>query len=269
MPPNDKTRHKILRSRYMICILIAALAVATVPFFCYKAVYIPLRLVLNLTEQQARRGDFWGTFPGQFVEKYNPALRNKTTVKRSYPDAMWWGYGPIQHLITLPLTFIKSIKTVSLIWILSNYCFLTVALLLVLTMLKNLPLWGKLIIVFAWMGYWPLYMAIQEDVVEIFEMLMIIASLYFLRRNKDILSGIAMGIAVMVKFLPAIFLPYFLVKGKFKTLVASLVTIVLIAIGTQFTLGWQYSATLNLFQKEIGDKIMSGLTFEAKHYLQP
>jgi len=242
-----------MRSRYTICILIAALTIAVVPFFCYKAIYAPVRLVLNLTEQQSRRGDFWASFPGPFVEKYNSTLRNKTIVK-SWCQGAVWIYGPIQHLVTLPLTFIKSIKIVSLIWLLSNYCFLTIALFLVLKMLKNLPLWGKVILIFMWMGYWPLYVGIQEDVIEIFEMLMMLVSLYFLCRNKDILSGIAMGIAVMTKFLPAIFLPYFLIKGRFKALVASLVTIALIAIGTQFTLGWQYNYTLNLFQKEIYDK---------------
>jgi len=243
--------HTIMKSRYTICIFIAVLTVAVVPFFCYKAIYDPLRVVLNLTEQQPRQGDFWGSFPGPFVEKYNPALRNKTVVKNCIIHDADWMYGPIQHLITLPLTFIKSIKIVSLIWLLSNYCFLAIALFLVLKVLKNLPLWGKVIIIFIWMGYWPLYLGIQEYVIEIFEMLMIILSLYFLYRNKDILSGTAMGIAVMTKFLPAIFLPYFLIKSKFKTLVATLVTIVLIAMGTQVTLGWQHSFTLNAFQEEL------------------
>lgn len=245
--------HTIMRSRYITCIFILALTIAVVPFFCYKAIYAPVRLVLNLTEQQPREGDFWASFPGPFVEKYNPTLRNKTVVKNWCQGAVWV-YGPIQHLVTLPLTFIKSIRIVSLIWLLSNYCFLTIALFLILKMLKNLSLWGKVIIIFMWMGYWPLYIGIQEDVIEIFEMFMMLASLYFLYRNKDILSGIAMGIAVMAKFLPAIFLPYFLIKGKFKALVSSLVTILLIAVGTQFTLGWQYNLTLNFFQKEVGYK---------------
>ena len=250
---NDGVKKSI---SYTILFTIAILTV--IPFF-YKAVYAPITSILNLTEEedQRRGGDFWSAFPGPFVDKYNSELRNKTIAEEWDNDPLLgdiyygkWGYGPIQHLITLPLTKLKSIKLVSIVWLVFNYIVLATALLLILKIFKDLPILPKLIIVFLWMGYWPLYIAIQEDVIEIFEFFMIILSLHLLYKKRDIFSGISMGIASMTKFLPLIFLIYFLVKKKNKAFFAMLMTVLIIVIGTQITLGWQNSRTIKEFLKE-------------------
>ncbi len=45
----------------------------------------------------------------------------------------------------------------------------------------------------------------------------------------------------MTKFLPLIFLPYFVVKRRFRALAASMLVIALIAIATEVVFGWRYS----------------------------
>lgn len=237
------------RNFYILLVLIAAL---TLPLFCYKAVYAPVKFVSDLKETFIRYGDFWGHFPGAFVDQYNPELRGKTVSKMRWSGKSW-GYGPVYNMVTLPLTLFKSIKLVSAIWLAVNYIFLFLAILLAWKILNGIPILYKTMIIMLLLGYWPLYIAIQEDVIEILEFLLIWLSLYFLYRSKNTLSGISMGFACMTKFLPVIFLIYFLVKGKIKAFFAMLITIAVIVVVTQFTLGWQNSTTLDFFRYELGD----------------
>lgn len=243
MPGNNR------RIFYIVLILVAAL---TLPPFFYKAVYSPVKLVAGLNEAQIRNGDFWGHFPAAFVDKYNPELRDKTISKLRWSGSSW-GYGPVSNLITLPLTLLHSIKEVSAIWLAANYVFFILAVLLFLRMSGGIPPLYKAMIILLWLGYWPLYIAIQEDVIEIFEFFLIALSLYFLYRKKDIFSGISMGFACMTKFLPAIFLIYFLFKGKMKAFFAMLITVAVTIIAAQFTLGWQNSTTISFFKYELGN----------------
>lgn len=242
------------KNKIVFYALFLILAFATVIPFLYKAIYAPIKLIITLPDENKRSGDFWGNFPAPFVGKYNPILKEKSMV--SHPDQDW-GHGPIVHFITLPLTLIKSIKLFSITWLALNYIFLLLSILLILKTLKDLPAPVKFILIFLWMGYWPLYIAIQEDVIEIFELFMIILSLYYLYKKREALSGVLLGIAAMSKFLPAIFLPYLLIKKKYKAFFAMILTIIVITLATQVTLRWQDSNTMELFLRE---------AFKEKHY---
>ncbi len=235
------------KSHILIAAILIAVMLTAVPF-CYKAIYCPVKTVTGLHEYDVRGGDFWGSFPASFVKAYNPYLLDRTYAWVQFGND--WVYGPVEYLITLPLTFIKSIKLVSIIWLLMNYIFMALSFLMILRMLKGSPYWVIAFVVILWMGFWPLYAAIQEDVIEIFQLFAITLSLYMLHRKRESASGIAMGIACMAKFLPMIFIIYFLFKRKFKALLAMVLTVIFIAVLTQFTLGWQNSLLVKLFTKE-------------------
>lgn len=68
--------------------------------------------------------------------------------------------------------------------------------------------------------------------------------LYFHERKKDIFCGAFLAAAIMVKYTPAIFLPYFLLRGRFKavgwTLVWVIVWLVVPAMGIGWAKNWQY-----------------------------
>lgn len=53
-----------------------------------------------------------------------------------------------------------------------------------------------------------------------------------------------MGLAIMAKFLPLIFLPYFVVKRRMRPLASSMAVVVLIAIATEAVLGWRHSGII-------------------------
>lgn len=236
--------------RFMPYILLVVLAVVSLYSFYHRGVKTPFRSAFNIKETDRRGGDFWGTFPAVFVDKYNPSLRDKTIVKDWSKDREW-DYGPVQHLVTLPLTFIKSIRTVSILWLLANYLFLILAVWITLKVFSAAPAMLKSVIVFLWLAYWPLYPALEENVIEVFELFMIVLSLYLLRKDRDVLSGAALGVACMAKFLPVIFLGYFLIKGKIRAFFSMLAVIVLIIVMTQVTLGWQNNRMIKNFYAEL------------------
>jgi len=215
--------------------------------FYHKVLRSPIKCVIHLKDSDRRGGDFWYNFPPPFVNKYNPSLRSKTTTDYK---GNTWGYGPIQHIVTLPLTFSHSIRFIGITWLAVNYILLIGAILLSLNVLEKLPASLKILNVVLWLGYYPLFMAFDENVIEIFELFMIMLSLQFLLKKKDILVGVAMGIAAMSKFLPIVFLPYFLIKRNNKAFFAMLITVLLIVIVTQFTLGWQNNDSLKLLLTE-------------------
>lgn len=239
-----------MNKRFIYLILLCIFGTAAIYSFLHKGVKSPVKAAINIKETERRCGDFWSTFPASFAEKYNPALRDKTIVKNWYHGADW-GYGPIQHLITLPLTSLTSIRTVSMIWLGVNYLFLAGAIFFALKIFGDAPFMIKALILFIWLCFWPLYPAIEENVIEVFELFLIVASLYLMLRGKDIRAGVLLGIASMAKFLPVLFLPYLLMKRRLKAFFAMLAAIILIAIGTQFTLGWQNNEMLKRFFTEI------------------
>lgn len=236
--------------RLACCTLLLVVAVLALYSFYHRGIKVPLKAAISIKETDKRGGDFWSTFPASFTEKYNPALCGKT-IARGWYKGDDWGYGPIQHLITLPLTLLTSIRLTSIIWLMANYIFLALTVIILFKILTGLSFAPKAIILFLWLGFWPLHGAIEENVIEIFELFLIILSLYLLYNRRDALSGVSLGLASMAKFLPLIFLVYFLIKGRFKAFFAMAATVIIIIIGTQATLGWQNSEMFRRFFSEI------------------
>jgi hypothetical protein len=104
-------------------------------------------------------------------------------------------------------------------------------------------LWRSVVGV-AVLNYGPLYEALTQRNIEIFELLLIFAAYALFLRGRAASAGGAIGVAAMTKFLPLIFLPYFLVKRQLRALSTSVITIAVIAIATEVVLGWRYSGTV-------------------------
>ena len=238
--------------RALLTAFCVVLAVWTVYTFYHNGIKKPIKECLSPQGNEKRTGDFWSTFPPPFVDSYNPALRSKTIVIDWYGRTLW-GYGPVQHFATVGLTFFRDIRLVGLVWLFINYLILGASLALIFSALQDriprAPL--TYIILAVWLNFWPLFRALEENVIEVFELFLIILSLNALMKGKEIVSGTAMGIAAMTKFLPVIFLPYFLVKKRFRAFLAMALTLIVIALFTQVSLGWEKSEMLQRFVKEI------------------
>ncbi|MEK6715682.1 MAG: glycosyltransferase family 87 protein [Candidatus Omnitrophota bacterium] len=76
---------------------------------------------------------------------------------------------------------------------------------------------------------------VQSDFLVLF---FLVLSLWFLRLNKEILSGFSLATAVMVKLTPLVFIPYFIYRKFYKAAFASLGGICLYLFLPGLGLGW-------------------------------
>lgn len=105
--------------------------------------------------------------------------------------------------------------------------------------------------IFMMMLYYPLICGVREGAIEIFELLLIVVGFVFLKEQKDAKSGVMLGLASMCKFLPIIFMPYLVMKRKWKAFWCMLATVVFIACTTQVLLGWQNNETITRMSQEL------------------
>ena len=154
-----------------------------------------------------------------------------------------WHYGPVEHLVTLPLFAFSDLRSAYTAWLVANYAFLIGCLALAFRAFhsgRSKWIWRSAVAI-AVLNYGPLYEALTQRNIEIFELLLIFAAFALMLRGRQTASGFAIGLAAMTKFLPLIFLPYFVVKRRFRTLAASMLVIALIAVATEAVFGWRYS----------------------------
>ena len=195
------------------------------------------------------RGDFLASFPSWRLsvllgrlDLYNGSLALKWAVPRGGGHPLWH-YGPVEHLITLPLFAFHDLRSAYTAWLLVNYVFVAgILALAVRIFFSGRPKWlWASVVAIAVFNYAPFYEALTQRTIEIFELLLIFAAYALFLRHRSSASGIAIGFAAMTKFLPLIFLPYFAVKRSFRALASSMIVIALIAIVTQVVFEWRYS----------------------------
>jgi uncharacterized membrane protein len=148
-----------------------------------------------------------------------------------------------EHLITLPLFAFSSLRSAYVAWLFANYVFVAAAAVIAMWIIDD----GRptaatvVVVILVFCNFNPLYEALTQRTIELFELMLLFAAYALHRRNRDAACGVAIGTAAMAKFLPLIYLPWFVLKRKWRALAASLAVIVPIAVITQFVLGWQNS----------------------------
>lgn len=159
------------------------------------------------------------------------------------------------HLVTLPLYAFGDLRAAYVAWLFATYGFLLVTLVFAAS---TFDLRGaRWIALVAALNFVPLYEALTQRNIEIFEMALIFAAFALLRAGRMGAAGVIIGFAAMTKFLPLIFVPYFAVKRMWRALAGSLATIIPVAIATEFVLGWRNSGVL--IQLREGSFLRSGL----------
>lgn len=149
--------------------------------------------------------------------------------------------------MTLPLFAFDHLRTAYVAWLFVTYGFLLVSLLFAASVFELHD--ARWIALLAALNFVPLYEALTQRNIEIFEMTLIFAAFALLRAGRLGAAGVIIGFAAMTKFLPLIFVPYFAVKRMWRALVGSLAAIVSIAVAAEFVLGWRNSGTLIQLRK--------------------
>jgi len=183
----------------------------------------------------------------------DPLLYNAFEFPPGFPDLLpgagYWFYGPVHHFWLLPLVLLAQDAAMFFRPVLIIYILLYIGVLVLLyKMIKDTSHSGfrnYLLLGFMFaiaLGSFQFNDNLGQRNVEILELCLIIIAFYFLKNNKDYLGGGVLGLAAMTKFLPIIFLPYLLVKKRYRAAFGFFIVFALIAVVTQFTLGWENNA---------------------------
>lgn len=191
-------------------------------------------------------GDFLASFPPRRLamlagrlDLWTGSLAQEWTHMWSWGHPDIWYYGPLEHLIAAPLLAFPSLRSAYVAWLFVNLIFIAVTMVIAAKIVDD-----ALVVVVAFLNFNPLYEAITQRTIEIFELLLLFAAYALYRRGRDGACGAAIGAAAMAKFLPVIYLPWLVLKRKWRAVIVALAVIVPVAIATQLLLGWQNNGTL-------------------------
>jgi len=194
-------------------------------------------------------GDLLGNFPSGTLMRWlgrEESMFAGTLAEEWLPVPLW-GYGPVLHLLTLPLVWLLgTLRQVYQALLVANYAFLGLAvwrLYRLVAPARRRGLYATLLAAVV-LNFYPLYEAILQRNVEIFELMLIVWAMDSFVRRRDALAGVLIGVAAMTKFLPGIFIGYFLLKGRWRAAAAGTATIAVLAALAQVTLGWQHNSVL-------------------------
>ena len=195
-------------------------------------------------------GEFQANFPFYlFLKDYNlPLYDSLNNYSWGGPGfSKTWFYGPIHHLWLFPLTlFFHSMTPFYRLLLIFYICLFICCVVLIFNSIKKdnsvLFFIAYLTVVF---GSFQLMENLRQRNVELLEFFLIGIAYLFLQRKRDFAGGALLCLAAMAKLFPFIFLPYLIIKKRFKAVVGFLITFIIIAIITQMTLRWQNWQLLN------------------------
>ncbi len=213
-------------------------------------------------------GEFGASWPTFWAWKINPEIisQNKLVVQWMAPDEtrpeyIPWAYGPVMHFLLFPLLYLDSFKVASHIWLILCHIFILASMFIwykLLFLEKKLhSYWIFVAYVALWFNFFPLYEGLSSRVIENLELFLMSLSVYLYLKHKEKLSGFTLGLAIMTKFLPLCFVPYFLIKKKFKLCLITLLTIIGIGVAAQYTLKWKNNVTLGVLKTHATNPIKS------------
>lgn len=182
-------------------------------------------------------GDFLASFPAWKIA----ALMGRLDLYVGSDAQRWgpppiWHYGPVLHLITLPLFAFATLHQAYVAWLLACLGFLVITLVVAARLIDD-----AFVAVIVFCNFNPLYEALTQRTIEVFELMLLFAAWALYRRRRDVACGAVLGLATMAKFLPLIYLPWLALERRWRALIAALLVVVPITIATQLVLGWQNS----------------------------
>lgn len=99
-----------------------------------------------------------------------------------------------------------------------------------------------------WVYFWSLFFTsrfcmqnFDEGQVNFLMMTTLLLGLYACSKKKEWLAGLLFGFSILVKYMSAIFLPYFLLKRKFKLVFYTLCSIIIFSFFPAFIWGWKHN----------------------------
>lgn len=226
-----------LRSRPLVLLLIAA-----------GWLYSLARLFVTGIRQGLGNSysDFLAAFPAWTVASHVGRIdmwRGSVAEEWCWGNPRLWHYGPLLHLVTLPLFSFTTLHAAYTAWLFVNILFIASTAMLAVGIIDDWkPTFATTtLVVFVLLNFTPLYEGLSQRVIEILELMLLFAAFALQRKERRFAAGFVIGLAAMTKFLPLIYLPYFVLKRNWRGLAGSVASILPIAVATELILGWRYS----------------------------
>lgn len=201
-----------------------------------------------LPASRALTGDFGGSFPTSLFARLRPDFPTG-------PVLPGWNYGPMLHFLTLPLLMVPAWSSVPMVWASMNLMAVAVSFALAcrLSGVTSEVSWGAVASVAAlWLLFQPLATCFAQGNIEMIELATTLAALSLLHRAKGRISGVLLGVASTIKFLPIGFLAWLLMRREWRAVAAGAATIASVAVITIFTLGWKESISFSAMGWAVG-----------------
>lgn len=124
---------------------------------------------------------------------------------------------------------------------------------------RPFPLWGKGLVVL--LSLRPIMGDLMHGNVNLFILFLVAAALVAYQNRRDFLAGLLLALAIACKVTPALFVPYFLWKRSWKTLLGCLAGLVLfLLVIPGLSLGFEKNAGLlgNWYEKMVEPYLVQG-----------
>ncbi|UCD54847.1 MAG: DUF2029 domain-containing protein [Candidatus Omnitrophota bacterium] len=204
-----------LNRRFIIFIIIATVFVALFLRYLYRA---PKRHYSDFRVYHATGR--------RFIERQNIYERPDQSITP-------FKYSPICAMLMAPLSFFSR-KTASLVFFTINFILLIVAFIFSgRLIIRDKMSFKEMIFLYIFPALFTLrfiLLTLDCGQVGIIIFALIVLGLYFLREKKDMLTGALMGLSIMFKYTPAVFLPYFIFKNKVKLVILIMIFIMLYCV---------------------------------------
>lgn len=178
---------------------------------------------------------------------------NVYSIEKTAVQVIPFNYPPTSLLFFLVFTLFPKTIT-AFVFLLSSIASLliTVWLLTGMFFTKTKKLTAFLLLSSCFIQYFPTKFTLTLGQINLVILLLLTASFYFFRKNKDILSGFLLGIATLIKIFPCFLILFFIKEKKWKTIVSFIITIL---IGLGLTLLLFTPALVSSYFGSIGGNI--------------
>ena len=160
-----------------------------------------------------------------------------------------WLYGPVYHLITVPLFLFSDKHTAFDALLYGTLLFFISSCLILIYFAFRSPFWSyrNAGVIFIVGNMSPAFEALGQRNIEILELLILSAAVLTYHRKSSRLAALLIGIGAGIKFVLGAIVPYLIINRKRdRTWSTLLTTGLVIAVLTQLLLGWQDSYILKL-----------------------
>jgi len=149
------------------------------------------------------------------------------------PTVANFKYSPLFALIVAPLSFL-SLHQAGIVFFIINFIFLLMTFIFseILIVDDPLPKKDKLLLILLSLAFTFRYIlgVLDSGQINIMMIAFVVIALYLVQKKKEGPAGAFIALAVMFKYTPFVFIPYFAIRGKWKVVVYTFAFIALYCI---------------------------------------